>query len=44
VGGCPLGQAREVHREEAYLNSMSSTVNERNEVDAALSRAAVEGV
>ena len=36
--GYPLGS------EEAYLDSMSSTVNERSEGDAALSRATVERV
>ena len=35
-------QGAEGQRAEAYLNSMSSTVNERNEVDAVLSRAAAE--
>jgi hypothetical protein len=37
-------EAREAQRAEAYLNSTSSTVSERNEVDAALSRAAAERV
>ena len=37
-------EAREAQRADAYLNSTSSTVSERNEVDAALSRAAAERV
>jgi len=35
---------RKAQRTEAYLNSMLSTVGERNGVDAASSRAAVESV
>jgi hypothetical protein len=35
-------ETREAQRAEAYLNNTLSTVSERNEVDAALSRAAAE--
>jgi hypothetical protein len=37
-------EAREAQRAEAYLNNPLSTVSERNEVDAPLSRAATERV
>jgi len=40
--GVPLGQARAGRRAEAYLDSTSSTVTKRNDVDTALSRAAAE--